>query len=163
METKGTADFIRMAGSPLRFNFFLFYRLPAAFFSGVRLREITGEHATATVPFKWFSQNPFRSIYFACQAMAAELSTGILAMAHLHGRKPQVSMLVVRIEGEFFKKGTSVVRFTCHDGAAMKQAIEETVSTGQPVTFVARSTGLNAQGDRISEFAITWSFKARQA
>lgn len=159
--TGSAAEFIRMAGNPFRFNFFLFYRLPAAYFSGVRLREITEEHALATVPFKWFSQNPFRSIYFACQAMAAELSTGILAMAHLHGRKPAVSMLVVKIEGEFIKKGTSVVAFTCRDGAAMKGAIEEAVATGQPVTFIAVSTGINGRGERISEFRITWSFKAK--
>lgn len=162
MQQNGSEDFIRMVSRPLKFNFFLFYKLPAAFFSGVRLKEVSAGRAVATVPFKWFSQNPFRSIYFACQAMAAELSTGILAMAHLHGRNPAVSMLVIRIEGDFFKKGTSVVSFTCEDGEAMRAAIEETVSTGEPVTFTAVSTGKNVKGESISEFRITWSFKRKQ-
>ena len=162
MQQNGSEDFIRMVSRPLKFNFFLFYKLPAAFFSGVRLKEVSAGRAVATVPFKWFSQNPFRSIYFACQAMAAELSTGILAMAHLHGRNPAVSMLVIRIEGDFFKKGTSVVSFTCEDGESMRAAIEETVSTGESVTFTAVSTGKNVKGESISEFRITWSFKRKQ-
>lgn len=162
MQQNGSEDFIRMVRRPLKFNFFLFYKLPAAYFSGVRLKEVSAEHAVATVPFKWFSQNPFRSIYFACQAMAAELSTGILAMAHLHGRDPAVSMLVIRIEGDFFKKGTSVVSFTCNDGKRMREAIEETVRTGESVTFTAVSTGKNGKGEPISEFRITWSFKRKK-
>jgi hypothetical protein len=83
-------------------------------------------------------------------------------MAHLHGRDPSVSMLVIRIEGDFFKKGTSIVSFTCDDGRAMREAIEETVRTGEPVTFTAVSTGKNGNGEPISEFRITWSFKRKK-
>lgn len=46
----------------------------------------------------------FRSTYFACLAMAAEMSTGALAMAHLYHSDPPVSMLVVKLESEYFKK-----------------------------------------------------------
>ena len=155
------SEFLRMAGSSLRFNFFLFLRLPAAYFSGVCLREITAGRAVATVPFKWLTQNPFRSTYFASQAMAAELSTGILAMAHLHGRNPPVSMLVVHIEADFHKKATARTAFTCNDGDGMRSAVEKAARTGEPVIFVARSEGRSPSGELVSEFRVTWSFKPK--
>ena len=34
----------------------------------------------STVKHRWINQNPFNSMYFAVQAMAAELSTGALVM-----------------------------------------------------------------------------------
>jgi len=158
-----TRRFLARANNPWVFNLFLLIRLPAAYVSGVRLRSATESEAVATVPYRWLSQNPFRSIYFACQAMAAELSTGILAMAHLQGRQPAVSMLVVRLESEFHKKGASLVRFTCRDGEAMRRAVERAVATGEPQTLTAASVGEDAEGRPISTFRITWSFKGRAA
>ena len=57
---------------------FYFQKLPAAFFSGVRIKEVGETKCRVSVPYKWFTQNPFRSTYFACLAMAAEMSTGAL-------------------------------------------------------------------------------------
>lgn len=161
MKHTESSSFLQLVRNPLKFSFFLLSKLPSAYFSGVRVKEISYEKAIVTVPYKWFSQNPFKSLYFACQAMAAEMSTGLLAMLHVYGRKPAVSMLVVRIDGEFLKKGTDVVRFICHDGEAMEQAIEEAVATGDPVQFTARSIGTNLAGEVVSSFNITWSFKVK--
>ena len=97
-------QFIKMIKHPAKSRMFLFFKLPSAFFSGVRIREISGSACTVTVPYKWFSQNPFRSTYFACLAMAAELSTGALAMGHLYKRKQKVSMLVTGMNASFHKK-----------------------------------------------------------
>jgi hypothetical protein len=156
-----TAKFIRLLEHPVKFMMFLFYRIPSAFFSGVRIKEITEERSVVTIPYKWFSQNPFRSTYFACQGMAAEMSTGSLAMAHSFKSDPAVSMLVVKLEAAFFKKATGVTSFLCTDGPAIKAAIENSVLTGQPQTLVAKSTGTNAAGELVAEFFITWSFKAK--
>ncbi len=154
-------DFVKLMMHPLKARVFLFSRLPSAYFSGVRVRELDGAHCMVTVPYKWFSQNPFRSTYFACLAMAAEMSTGALAMAHLHGRDPSVSMLVVKLEANYFKKATGRTRFTCNDGAAFDNAIEESIATGEARTVSAKSTGINDAGEVVAEFIITWSFKAK--
>lgn len=158
METAN--EFIQLANSS-RFKWFLLRKLPAAYFSGVRLKNLTQEACEVTVPFKWFSQNPFRSTYFACLAMAAELSTGALAMAHVYRRKPAVSMLVVKMEAEYFKKATEVTRFTCSAGNDFKKAITAAVESGQPQVLTAYSDGKNPAGELVARFAITWSFKAK--
>jgi len=163
MRNTESEKFLRLVQSPMKFGFFLFSKLPSAYFSGVRVKEFSYKKAIVTVPYKWFSQNPFKSLYFACQAMAAEMSTGLLAMLHVYGRKPAVSMLVVKIEGEFVKKGVTVVGFDCKDGEAMELAIEEAVFSGDPVQFTARSIGTNEAGEVVSEFKITWSFKVKKS
>jgi len=140
---------------------FLIARLPAAWLAGVRVREINENECQVTVPYKWLSQNPFRSTYFACLSMAAEMSTGALAMAHLYKSDPPVSMLVVKVESEYFKKATARTLFTCEDGALFEKAIEETIATGEPRIVKARSVGKNREGEVVAEFSITWSFKAK--
>ena len=66
--------------TPAKMNVFLFVKLPAAFWSGVRVKTISPEKCVATVKHRWFNQNPFNSRYFAVQAMAAVLTTGALVM-----------------------------------------------------------------------------------
>lgn len=146
-----------------RFRFFLFWKLPAAFFSGVRINTLTPERCAARVTYKWFSQNPFRSTYFACLAMAAELSTGALSMAHLYKRNPAVSMLVVKMEAEYGKKATGITVFTCEEGLALAAAIEEAVRSGSGQQVTVSTTGRNEKGEQVALFRITWSFKAKQA
>lgn len=154
-------DFIKLVQHPLKFRLFLFSKLPSAYFSGVRVKNINEEKGEVTVPFKWFSQNPFKSTYFACLAMAAEMSTGLLAMIHTYKRKPVVSMLVVGLEAVYHKKATGITTFTCEDGLIIKNLIEEAVHTKEARTFKAKSTGRNSDGELVAEFFITWSFKVK--
>lgn len=154
--------FIQLMKHPVKSRMFLFAKLPAAFFSGVRIREVAEGKCVVTVPYKWFSQNPFRSTYFACLAMAAELSTGALAMIHVYKRVPAISMLIVKMEASYFKKAIGITTFTCADGMMIKETIEKAITTGEPQSFIARSTGLNDQGEAVAEFLFTWSFKVKK-
>src|SRR5262249_24547914 len=105
-------EFINLMKHPLKFRMFLFSKLPSAFFAGVRIKEVDEKKCVVTVPYKWFSQSPFRSTYFACLSMAAEISTGSLAMMQVYKRKRPVSMLVVKVESEYFKKAIGKTVFT---------------------------------------------------
>ena len=154
--------FSKLMKHPVKFRMFLFSKLPSAYFAGIRIKSFDENRCEVTVPYKWFSQNPFRSTYFACLSMAAEMSTGALSMGYLYKKKPRVSMLVIRTEGEYFKKAVDKTTFTCEDGALIRQAIEESVSTGETKTVAARSTGRNKAGEIVAEFKITWSFKIKK-
>ncbi len=156
------AEYIRLMKHPVKFRMFLLSKLPSAFLSGVRVRDLDETHSVVTVPCKWLSQNPFKSTYFACLAMAAEMSTGVLAMAHIYKRNPPISMLVVKMEAEYFKKATGKTAFTCDDGGALLQTIEDSIASGEGRTFQAKSTGRNVNNEIVAEFSITWSFKAKR-
>ncbi len=156
------AKFLQLFRRPVAFAFFLLRNLPAAYFSGVRVVSATEENCSVRIPYKWFTRNPFRSTYFASLSMAAEMSTGVLALAQIYGRKPAVSMLVVKVESEYFKKATNKTIFTCNDGLKFKQAVEEAITTGESRTVTAVSEGVNREGERVAAFSITWSFRAKK-
>ncbi len=159
----GSANkFLQLINNRFKFNLFLFSKLPSAFFSGVRVQFADENKCAVTVPYKWFSQNPFKSTYFACLSMAAEMSTGVLGLAHVHKRNPAVSMLVVNISGSFIKKAVGKTSFVCNDGLIIKQTIEAAILNAEGKTVIAKSTGTNAQGEVVAEFLITWSFKAKK-
>lgn len=154
-------SFVRQVLSPAKLRLFFLRKLPMAWLAGLRLRELTPEAATVTVRYKYLTQNPFSSIYFACLAMAAELASGIQAMQHIQGQG-RVSMLVVGLGADFQKKAVGTVAFRCPDGAAIAAAIAESRATGEGRTVECTSTGRDEAGDVVAVFRVTWSFKAKQ-
>ncbi len=154
--------FIQQMTHPFKSRMFLLLKLPSAFFSGVRIKSISPEKCEVTVPYKWFSQNPFRSTYFACLAMAAEMTTGVLGLMQIVGRKPSVSMLVVSLEANYFKKAVDITTFLCEDGKTIELMVDEAVAIGESRSFKAKSVGKNKAGEIVAEFFITWSFKAKR-
>jgi hypothetical protein len=114
-----------------------------------------------SLPGGWRTQNPFRSTYFAAQAMAAEMSTGAPASLLVLGHPASVAMLVTGFRAVYTKKIVGESVFAFGDVGAMREAVQRAVASGEAVTFVARSVGRTADGTVASEFEITWSFKKR--
>lgn len=147
--------------TPQKINLFTFFKLPSCWWSGVRCKEIDAASCTVNVKHKWFNQNPFKSMYFAVQAMAAELSTGALVMSYIKQNDVKVSMLVANNKATFTKKATGRITFSCHDGLAIKEAIEKTVATGDGQTLWMSSQGVNEQGVQVSQFQFEWTVKRK--
>ncbi len=114
-----------------------------------------------SLPGGWRTQNPFRSTYFAAQAMAAEMSTGAPASLLVRGAPASVAMLVTQIRAVFTKRIVGESVFTFADVPAMRDLVERAARSGEGETFVARSVGRNAEETVVAEFEITWSFKRR--
>jgi hypothetical protein len=65
-----TTKFLRWVNTPPLMRYFLFRRLPAAWFLGLRVQSCDGAQAVVRLNYGWRSRNPFRSIYFAAQCAA---------------------------------------------------------------------------------------------
>jgi hypothetical protein len=150
-----------MEFTPSKLNTFLFLKLPSAFWNGVRVKQITNEQCTVSVRHRWINQNPFNSMYFAVQAMAAELTTGALVMMHIKKSGKKISMLVANNKGNYSKKATGRITFTCKDGHLIEDAIQKTVATGEGQTFWMKSIGIDEKGDQVSEMDFEWSVRAK--
>lgn len=137
--------------------------LPAAFFAGLKVKEITDEKVITVVKYSWFTKNPFRSIYFACLAMAAELSTGLLLINLTTDSKPAISTLIVKNEAAYYKKAVGKILFTCSDGALVKEKVQQAITSGQAILIEATSTGRDEKGDVVAEFKFTWSVKTKSS
>jgi hypothetical protein len=147
--------------SSFGFRIFLWRQLPLAAFAGLRLRSLDEGGCTVILPGGWRTQNPFRSTYFAAQAMAAEMSTGAPALVLVQGNEAKVSLLVTNVHARYTKKIVGESQFTFREVGEMADTIERAAQTGEPATYVARSVGRNASGEVASEFEVTWSFKRR--
>ena len=145
------------------FNLFLFIKLPAAFFCGLNIKKLDADNCEVTLPYGWRSQNPFQSIYFASQAMAAEMSTGALALLAIENASVPVGMLVVNLEATFTKKADKLTTFTCTEGAKIFAAIDKAIATGEKIPVTIESIGTMPDGTEVAKFLITWSFKKKKA
>jgi hypothetical protein len=145
-----------------KLNTFLFLKLPSAFWCGVRVKEISNNHCVVSVKHRWINQNPFQSMYFAVQAMAAELSTGALVIAKIKETGKPISMLVANNKGTFTKKATGRIKFLCEDGDKLDEAIQNTLATGDGQTIWMKSIATNEKGEQVSVMDFEWTIKAKK-
>jgi len=143
-------------------NRFVLFKIPSAYFSGVRVTEIKDSSVLVQVKHKWRNQNPFNSMYWAVQGMASELTTGILVMKHIAESKRNISMLVTHQEADFFKKATGKITFSCKDGIEIKNAVQKTIETGEGQTVKLISEGFNEEGIKVSSFLYIWSIRLKK-
>jgi hypothetical protein len=128
---------------------------------GVRLKSLDSHKSVASVKYQWLNQNPFRSMYFAVQMMAAELSTGALVIAKIRESKKNVSMLVASSHAVYHKRVTGRVNFTCEDGAKVSQALDQAIASGEGQTVTLKSIGVTETGEVASEMVFEWTLKLR--
>ena len=144
-----------------KLNKFLMFKLPSAYICGVRLKEIDKANSMVQVRHRWINQNPFNSLYFAVQSMAAELSTGALVIKKIHESGKSISMLVTGQRSIFTKKAVGIIQFRCLDGAQIDAVLEKAIATGEGQKIVLKSVGKDEAGDVVSEWEFEWSIKLK--
>ena len=146
-----------------KLNTFTLFKLPSAYLCGVRTQSITDTQCVVTVKHRWINQNPFKSMFWAVQGMAAEFSTGALVISKIQESGQKISMLVTTNNATFTKKATGKITFTCNDGHKIDQAIAETLKTGEGQTVWMQSQGVNTEGVVVSTFNFEWSIKVKDS
>ena len=142
-------------------HLFLFLKIPISWIAGVRLKEMNDEICITKVKFGWLNQNPFNSMFWAVQGMAAEFSTGFLCAEKIRKSGKKISMLVVKNEAEFTNKAVGRVTFSCLQGKELDTVLQKAIETGEGQTLTMFSEGKDQKGDLVSKFAFTWSFKVK--
>jgi hypothetical protein len=150
-----------MRVTPKNINWFLMLKLPSAFLCGVRVKTIDSDNCVVSVRHKWINQNPFHSMYFAVQAMAAELSTGALVMSKINESGKNISMLVGSNKAVFTKKATGRITFTCKDGRLVSETIQNAMQSGEGEAVWLKSIGANEKGEVVSAMEFEWNIKVK--
>ena len=151
----------KLANSPFRMKLFMLWKLPLAFFARLRVDEMTMKKASISLPYNYLNRNPFNSIYFAALSMAAELSTGILAMAHVDKNPIPVSLLVLGVKAEFVKKARTRITFTCTQGELLEKTIALSITENEGKTSEVFTEGMDTNGEVVARFWFTWTFKPK--
>lgn len=147
--------------SSLKFKLFLISKLPLAWIAGLRNEELNDHRAVVGIKYGYWTKNPFKSIYFAVLAMAAELSSGLLVLSKVQKSGRNISTLVLGMQAEFNKKATGKIKFICIDGTAIDQVINDSIHTKQGKTIETTSIGYNEKNEQVAKFTITWTVKCR--
>ena len=142
-------------------NTLSFFILPAAWICGVRVDSSDEDSCVVRVKHRWINQNPFKSLFWAVQGMAAEMDGGLLLMDKINRSGHSIAMLLVGSSSIFTKKATGKILFTYDMGKALDQLILDAVTTKLPQTITIKTNGVNQQGDVVSEFSFQWSIKLR--
>ncbi len=162
MKDLNKTKFVKQALKPLLFKMFALQKLPMAIITGMKPTKFSAEEVVVTIPFKYWTKNPFHSMYFAAQAMAAELSTGLLAMNAIEASGEKVSMLVFDMNAHFSKKAITKITFTCKNGKEIFQGVQKAIETGRRINVEATTIGTDEQGDEVSRFHYIWTFRAKK-
>ena len=144
-----------------KYNLFLFKDLPSAWLCGIRVNELNDKKCLVRVKHNWFNSNPFRSLYWAVQGMASELTTGMLIIKEKDNFDFNISMLVVSNSSKFLKKAKGKIIFECNDVKIIKDSFQN-LTINSPTTVIKLSSkGYDSIGDIVSEFNYEWSIKRK--
>ena len=149
--------------SPVRLRLFFLFNLPMALLAGLRVESANEGGATVSLPYRYLTKNPFRSIYFACQAMAAEFSTAIALLSAMQRSDADFKLIVTQVEGQFQKKAKERISFTCPNGNdlenRLRQYAQKGIGSDEPLSIQLESRGRNGSGETVSVFKVTWAVK----
>ena len=151
-----------MAISPSKLNTFLMFKLPIAYLSGIRTKYLDDKKCIVKVKHRWINQNPYKSMFWAVQGMAAELTTGAMLTTKIRESRKNISMLVANNNANFTKKATGVITFKCDEGDLIDGAISKAIATGDGQTIWMNSIGTNEEGVQVSSFNFEWTIKVKQ-
>src|SRR4029079_17505808 len=99
--------------------------------------------------------------------LAAELSTGALALAAVETSGQPVAMLITGLRATFEKKATALTTFTCENGPEVFAAVDRALGPGgtappaEPATVEMENTRRAPDGTVVARLTFTWSFKRR--
>ena len=147
--------------TPQKLNTYTIFKLPSAYICGVRTKHIDNEKCLVTVKHRWINQNPFKSMFWAVQGMAAEFSTGALMIGKIQESGKRISMLVTSNTATFTKKATGKIVFTCNDGLLIDEALSRAIETGEGQTLWMEAIGKNEDDVIVSTFKFQWSIKMK--
>lgn len=136
-------------------------QIPIAWIAGVRFESYQGETFKTSVEHDFLNQNPFGSMFWAVEGMAAEFAGGMMLKDRINAAGKSMATLVVKNEAVFTKKARGKIVFSCKEGAKIDQEIQKAIDTNTPSVFDLKSVGTDEEGDMVAEFVFTWSIKLR--
>ena len=148
--------------SKFQFHLYLIVKIPISFLAGVRLKSLSKDECVTQVKLRWLSQNPFNSMFWAVQGMAAEFSTGIMCAEKIRKSGQRISMLVTAQSADFTKKATGKIIFRCSQGKEIDNILKKAIESGEGVEINLYSNGINEAGETVSKFKFKWSFKIKK-
>ena len=137
-------------------------KVPLIFYCRPSVIKLIEEMAVIKIPFKRRNKNHLKSMYFGALAVGADIAGGVLAMHLIRKSGHNISLVFKDFKADFLKRPEGDTHFTCNDGVAVKNLIDETTKTGERVNMPLKITATipEISGDEpVAEFILTLSLK----
>jgi|GEM_PF-51650 len=140
---------------------FFFRNIPTLIWWGIRVERLQDKEAVVVLPYSWRTRNPYHSAYFAAQAGAAELASGLLVTRACADLGP-ISTLVTGFSAAFVKKANQSIWFTCSQGEEIRKTALDAINNGVAASITLQVTGVYQDGTPVSISHITWSMRSKK-
>jgi len=143
-------------------RYFGLSKVPLIFYCRPTVVKLTEETTIIKIPFKRRNKNHLKSMYFGALAVGADVASGVLAMHLIRKSGRNISSVFKDFKADFLKRPEGDTHFTCDDGLAVKNLIDEATKTGERVNMQVKITATvpEISGDEpVAEFILTLSLK----
>jgi acyl-coenzyme A thioesterase PaaI-like protein len=149
-------------GANLLVRLFGFLKVPMIGYVRPKVLELNAARAVVRVPLSWRTKNHLNSMYFGALAVGADLACGLIGMFHIEAADRPVSLVFKDIQGDFLRRPTGHVLFTCDDGKAIAEGVAQTLASGERVNIpcAIRAT-VAGNDDSVATFRMTLSLRAK--
>jgi len=138
-----------------------FFWLPSAWLCGVRVDSFHTNSCSVRVKHGFLNKNPFNSLFWAVQGMAAEMPGGLLLQEKIKRSGHSIAMLLIGSSSSFTKKAVGKILFTYENGDDLDKLVNDAVITKDAQVITINTKGIDENGDVVSDFSFKWSIKLR--
>ena len=137
-------------------------KVPLIFYCRPTVVKLTEETTVIKIPYKRRNKNHLKSMYFGALAVGADVAGGVLAMDLIRKSGRNISLVFKDFKADFLKRPERDTHFTCNDGLAVKNLIDEAIKTGERVNRPLKITATVPEisgNEPVAEFVLTLSLK----
>ena len=143
-------------------RYFGLSKVPLIFYCRPSVIKLTEETTVIKIPFKRRNRNHLRSMYFGALSVGADVAGGVLAMDLIRKSGRNISLVFKDFKADFLKRPEGDTYFTCNDGLAVKNLIDEATRIGERVNMPLKITATVPEisgNEPVAEFILTLSLK----
>ena len=143
-------------------RYFGWKKVPLIYFCRPTVVELNKKKAVIKIPYKRRNRNHLNSLYFGALAVGADAAGGLLAMDQIRRSKKKVSLVFKDFKADFLKRPEGDTFFTCNDGLAIGQLVQEAIESGERVNLPLKITATVPtifDEEPVAEFILTLSLK----
>ncbi|MBC8345747.1 MAG: DUF4442 domain-containing protein [Candidatus Marinimicrobia bacterium] len=152
----------------LKYNLFLWYfswkKVRLIHYCRPKIFDVTEEGVELFMPLDRRTRNHVKSMYIGAMVVGVDMVTGFTAMLRIRESRRNVILIFKDLKSDFYKRAEGDVHFICHEGKAITEAVNQTISTGERVNLPVKviATVPDKFGDEpVAEFVITLSLKEK--
>lgn len=126
-----------------------------------KIVSVSEDHLEVMIPLNRRNKNHLNSMYFGTLSVGADVTSGFLAMIQIKQSKRNIQLAFKDFKADFLKRAEGDVYFSCHQGPAIKDLIQQAIDSGErqdmPVHVDAKVPSIS--DELVAKFVLTLSIK----